>query len=511
MNRPGRAARAIWWALPVPLAVLAAVLPGLQAVCLTALLFPALVAYSRFRPDGLVIAFLVCQSLVHLMKRLIFLLGPQPQAVYFGVQLLPSVVLLLLMAAAAKRLRGRRLPWSGRLLAAFLVLSAASTLVSASRLSWLTVLTVVYQNLLPPLLFFAGLFLTPESFARVGRTMAILAGISVLYGCLQLAGGPTFLDRAWAAQTYAYSIHGGKVFAYLEGASPEFRSYSYYADPLTWGFFLVAGVTGAVVARLHGRISRSVFVGTVVLALTGLFFSLTRTAWVGLLAMLFLFGLFGWRSFRRPLLVLGLVIGSFAATVAAGDFLYRELFVARRMPVFQSGVLARYATVGTIEARTSAWTAMREAVSISPAWGQGLGVMLEASRSREAAKAYGLLSSHNFLVELVYGVGIPGALLFLGFLWQLLREGFSAWRRAPEARFQRHLRWLLAYAAGCLVTGYLNGPSFMTSEWFLISGTVAGCQWQMAAAQARRAAHAPVQPGALRVEPQPVLEGRLGG
>ena len=181
------------------------------------------------------------------------------------------------------------------------------------------------------------------------------------------------------------------------------------------------------------------------------------------------------------------------------------------MPVFESSVLSRYATVGTIEARTSAWAALKEAVAASPAWGQGFGVMLDANRSPEASRTYRSLTSHNFLVELVFDVGVPGALLFLLFFWQLLREGFSALRRAAAPELRLHLRWLIAYAAGCMVTGYLNGPSFMTSEWFLILGALAGYQWQAATVPAGRPLREPVRRfSVLGAGPLPVLGGRSG-
>ncbi len=464
----------LWWAPLVALLALAATLPGLQAAFLAALLFPALIAFSRFRVDGLAAAFLICQSLVHLLKRLIFVLGPQPHAVYLGIQLLPSVVVLLLSAVAMKQLRGRKLPWSARLLAAFLALSVALTLRGLADLPWLIVLSAIHQYLLPFLLYFAGLTLTPSRLARVGRTMAILACLSVVYGLVQLAGGPTALDRAWANETYSFSIHGGKVFAYLEGAALEFRSYSYYADPLTWGFALLAGLAGAAAARRLGRMSRAMFAVAGLVMLAGLFFTLTRTVWVGLAVALAVFGLLARPGLRRPWLVFALVMGSFAGVVTAGGFVYREFFLERRIQAFRSPILTRYLTVGTIEARTSAWNALKEAAEASPVWGQGYGVMLWVNRNRDVSQEHRQLVSHNFLVELVFNTGIPGALLFLGFFWQWLREAFRALGLSANPGHRRVIRWLIAFAAGCMVTGYLNGPSFMTGEWFLLLGAMAG-------------------------------------
>lgn len=512
---PSTGRQSAYWMVAVgaiPLVCAAAAFPQLQPIFLVCLVFSALVAYSHFQLDGLVVVFLICQSLVHLLKRVIFVFGPQPQAVYFGVQLLPTAVLFALCAVVLQRLRGRKLPLSARLLAAFLALAVVTTLASLTSEPWMDVLSAIHQQLLPFLMFYAGLLLTPDKFARVGRTLGILAGLSVIYGGIQLAGGPTALDRAWANQTYSYSIQGGKVFRYVEGLSSDFRSYSYYADPLTWGLFLLSGLAGAAVARELGRMSRVLYAGIVVLVLAGLFLSMTRTVWVGLLVMLGAFALLRYRTFRRPWLVFCLVMGSFSAVVLAGDFLYQELFVARRLPVFQSAILSRYLTVGTIEARIGAWTALKDVISTSPVGGQGYGMRQYANLSQESPQTDRRFFSHNFLVDLVINVGVPGALLFLWFYWQWLREGLGTLRRASNRGQRRLARWILAFSVGQMITGYLNGTTFMNSEFFLIMGVLSGLPLEGAAVRVNCQA-----PGGAPSIPLPALKpvytvrGEYGG
>jgi O-antigen ligase len=265
------------------------------------------------------------------------------------------------------------------------------------------------------------------------------------------------------------------VFAYLEGASPDFRGYSYYADPLTWGLFLLAGLVGATLAREQAKMSRWSWLSLAALVLAGVFCTLTRTVWVGLLVTAGVFVLFRYRTFRRPWLVFCLSMGSFGGTVLVGDFLYRELFLAQRLPVFENAITGRYLTVGTIAARISAWSALRDAISMAPVLGQGYGVMLYALRDAEAARLYRIPFSHNFLVDLVLNAGVPGALLFVWFYLQWLREGFAVLRRTLDARLRRTLLWIIAFSVGSVITGYLNGASFMTYEFFLIMGLLTGC------------------------------------
>ncbi len=493
----------------VPLLCMAVVVPWLQSVVLVAILFPALLAYSRFQLEGLIIAFLVCQGLVQLLKRVIFVFGPQPQAVYLGIQLLPACLLLILAVVAFRRFCRVRLPWSGRLLATFVAVATLATALSAWSLPWWVVLSGVHQEVLPFTMFFVGMLVTPRHFARIGRTMGVLAGLSVVYGLIQLGSGPTFVDRAWASETFSYSIQGGKVFAYLAGASSDFRGYSYYADPVTWGFSLLAGLVGATLAREQAKTSRWFWLTLVALVLAGVFCTQTRTVWAGLVVTAGAFVLFRYRAFRRPWLVFCLSMGSFAVVVVAGDFLYRELFLAQRLPVFQNALTARYLTVGTIEARISAWSALQDAIRTTPVIGQGYGAMLYAVRDAESVRLGWKTISHNFLVDLIRNTGVAGALLFVWFYLQWLREGFAVFRGTLDPRLKRSFLWIIAFSVGSVITGYLNGDNFMTYEFFLIMGLLTGCATHPRLVVSRReAAFARYGPSAHSAFPLPTVRNR---
>lgn len=452
--------------------------PWLHAVALAALLIPILLAWSRLQLQGLVISFLVAESVVHILKRGVFLAGAQPRGAYYALQALPAVLLALALSAAIPALRRRPLPWSGRLLCGYLVVAASSLLANLSRLPWTVSAAAAYEYLFPLAAFYAGLALRPVSLPRVARWLALLAAVSVAYGLLQLATGPTLLDRVWATETQSYSIHGGKVFAFLEGVTPEFRAFSYYADPLTWGLFLVAGFAAGAIARETGSLSRRGWLLLSWWLLAGLFCTLTRTAWVGLLATVAVFGALGWRGARRPWLIFSMTLLSFAAAMTAGNYLYRNLFLGKRRPAVSSVIASRYLNLGTIEARISAWDALRQEVRSTPLVGRSHGEMEQALRgSRTDADSRPRLH-HNFLVELVSSTGLPGAALFLLFYFQWLREAVVRLRSAADPRWRRALRWLMAFAVGGMVTGYLNGLSFMTCEMFLMMGVTVGDGWR---------------------------------
>jgi hypothetical protein len=454
--------------------LLAAWKPELYSLNLVALAAVALLGWCGTDLSGLLAAYLVSSCLIHLLKRVIFLFGPQTQEVYIALQLGPGVLLIAVVLAALPRLRRRKPAPSSVWLGAFLAVAVVSTALSLRRTEALYVGTAIYQQLLPFVLYFVAQALTREEMARALKITVLLAGASALYGAVQFVSGPTLVDRAWAAGTYQYSIHGSKVLDYIEGKNPEFRAFSFYADPLTWGLFLLAGLTAAAVARELGVISRAAWRSSALLCVAGLFCAMTRTSWLGFAVMMAAVALFRFRSFRRPWLVFAAAVGLFGITVVGGSYLYREVFLARRLPVTDNPVAQRYLTVGTIEARMSAWEELQSALREGSVIGSGNAALVEAVSAREPSVAGSKGLVHNLLVQIAIQNGWLGALLFLGFVAQWLREAFRKLPRAANPGERRAMQWLIAFGAGSLATGYLNGGNFLTHLYFLLTALVAG-------------------------------------
>ncbi|MCL6544864.1 MAG: O-antigen ligase family protein [Bryobacteraceae bacterium] len=454
--------------------LLAAWKPELYSVNLVALAAIALLGWCGTDLSGLLAAYLVSSCLIHLLKRVIFLFGPQTQEVYIALQLGPGLLLIAVVLAALPRLRRRKPSPSSVWMAAFLAVALLSTGLSLRRTEALYVGTAVYQQLLPFALYWVGQVLTQAETIRALKTTVLLAGASALYGMVQFISGPTFVDRAWAAGTYQYSIHGGKVLDYIEGRNPEFRAFSFYADPLTWGLFLLAGMAAAAVARDLGVISRAAWRTSLWLCLAGLFCAMTRTSWLGFAVMITAVLLMRFRSLRRPWLVFSLAVSLFGITVVGGSYLYREVFLARRLPVTDNPVAQRYLTVGTIEARMSAWEELQAALREGSVIGSGNAALVEAMSARGSAATGSKGLVHNVLVQITIQNGWLGALLFLGFVAQWLREAFRKLPRATSPTERRAIQWLIAFGVGSLATGYLNGGNFLTHLYFLLTALVAG-------------------------------------
>jgi hypothetical protein len=451
----------------------AASIPWLQGLSIAAVLALTPLLLSHFELPNLVLTFLVTQNLIHLLKRAVFLFGHQSKLIYLVIQLLPLLVFLVVCVSAIRLRRRIPMPTSAKLLGCYLAIALATTIGQASAVPWEPVVAAIHQQLLPFALFFVGIYLTLEDLARIGRYITVLAVLSVGYGFFQLTLGPTSIDRLWAAETYSYSIHANKVFAYLTGYSPDFRAFSYHADPLTWGLFLFSASITAAVACIFGKIGRAEWRFLFSMVLLGLFLSLTRTSWAGLLVTLGAYGLLKRRLMWRPWLVFLAVFVTFAFVVVGGEYVYRE-FHHGRLPVPENTIAARYLTIGTLEARISAFQSLQNAILTSPILGKGYGVMLHAHRSAEASRLLPMSQSHNFLVELVFTVGVPGAMMFMLFYFQWLREGISVVLKTHDLRVFLSLRWIIAFSIGSMITGYLNGGAFMTYEFFLILGVLAG-------------------------------------
>lgn len=454
--------------------VLAAWDPGLYALNLVALSTMVLVGWCGLDLSGLLAAYLVSNCLIHLWKRLIFLFGPQTQEVYVAAQLAPGVVLVGVVLAALPRLRGRKLAPSSGWLAAFLAIAVLSTALSLRRTEVLYAGAAVYQQLFPFALYFVGQVLRRAEMVRALRITVLLAALSAVYGIIQFLSGPTLVDRLWAAGTYQYSIHGSKVLDYLEGKTSEFRAFSFYADPLTWGLFLLAGIAAAAVARQLGAISQGVWRTSVWLGVAGLFCGMTRTSWLGFGVMMAAVALFRFRSLRRPWLVFAAAVSLFGVTVVGGSYMYREVFLARRLPATDNPVVQRYLTIGTIEARMSAWEELQAVLREGSVIGSGNTALVEAV-SRHGSFGPGLKGLvHNVFVQITIQNGWIGALLFLAFVAQWLREAFGKLRGAGKRPEQRAVQWLIAFGVGSLATGFLNGGNFLTHLFFLWTGLAAG-------------------------------------
>jgi len=158
----------------------------------------------------------------------------------------------------------------------------------------------------------------------------------------------------------------------------------------------------------------------------------------------------------------------FLLVVQVGSYLYWSFGPLMPSVVALNPIARRYLTVGTLEARLGAWDALTDSLSQHPILGEGFAYNEHFTQAL-AGRSIGDPASHNFLVETIVCAGIPGLALLSWFLIALLRDGAN---RLREMQGSTSMRWLVAFTLGYVMTGYLNGGSFMNHYFFLLTGSM---------------------------------------
>lgn len=325
-----------------------------------------------------------------------------------------------------------------------------------------------YQDLILVCAIFAGMMVPLSIFTSLGRVFAALILISVPYGVYQFATGPTFMDRTWAEALHDTSMEAAKVYLAMTVTGSEFRAYSYYADHTTWGLFLALAVIAVIISATLGMFPRRWLWVVVPMGMLGLVICQTRTAWLGLLGTFVVYRIITTRLLRRPMLLIIGVLSSFAVVVTLGDYVTRNVNVG----VFSSALLTRYATVGTMAARTSAWKLFARNLPAHWLLGTGFGF---ATAERNVSLSDEVFS-HNMYVEILVTAGLPGLLLFLGFFYYWIKEAFWV-ARVGSRNVSRVALWSISLAVGMLLTGSVQGTNFMNIYLCLMLGITSG-EWR---------------------------------
>jgi len=447
---------------------LLAVQPGYLGLSVLLTFGVAVIAITRLTFEGSLLTLVWVLSFVHLLKRAIFLFGDQDQYAYYAVLILPTIVLTMTVILGLRRARGWSLP-SGRAMFLFAGWSLVLTLV-APAIPVEARLAAIHERLLPMAGFIVGLAIPIDSrlFGSFCKTIIWSAVVTVPYGLFQFFFGYTALERNWAVATGDYSVGASHISdsLYVAPVIGDARTFSYFADSLTWGFLLSVAIV--LVVCLDSRIlSRGAKIFALSILLLGAVAAGARTPLIGVIASVLAFHLLRWKAWRRPIAMLVGLALAFGLVVWAGSILYTRVFPALASTTEQSSLTRRYLTVGTVEARIGAWDGLQDALAAHPVVGVGLAHSDYISQP-EFSSELGNFDSHNVAVDIVVTLGGVGLLVFVIFIFLLLRDGIRAYEASKHNRRTR--LWLLAFVFGMLTTGFLNGPTFMTVYFFTLSG-----------------------------------------
>lgn len=294
-------------------------------------------------------------------------------------------------------------------------------------------------------------------------TAAVGAAVAVTgYGLLQPFVPPLFAGEEFLREWYSRgslprisSTVGGPVIfgGYLAFMLPVFVSMCARSGVIRRGLWLAAAA-GTVVA----------------LALT-----LTRAAWVGAAAGLFVFGLAGWRSIPGRRVIAAVLL---LTAVGAGGLL---LSIGRPGEVVSRVAATATAQSGSVAQRVYTWQGTLSLIRSRPLLGWGpetLGEVFPYDRP-SLVRYFGfrpviINRAHNDVLHVAVSVGIPGAAAYVLF-WILVMAG--AWRRRTV--LEGSDRILAAGWAGALVA-YLvqvqfsfSTPAVTPTVW-LLAGAVSG-------------------------------------
>ena len=425
-----------------------------------------LIAASKLKAANLVIAYIIADHLCQFLKRVIFTVGPQTRTVYYGFQLLPTLLLMIAGMSALTIVARKKLPLSSKIFIGYMITSVVASLINFRAVPLTSWFSGLGDGLIPFGSILIGMALPLTIFKRLSRLFIFFIVVSVVYGMFQFFTGPTVIDQAWATATHDYSIEGYKVYDKMYGHGSDFRPFSYYADHTTWGLFMALACIVLIASVSMDMLPKKALYFVIPFGLVGLVICQTRTPWLAFLAALVIHRVITTRALRRPMLLILGVIASFGIVVSLGTYMTQHFYFG-----FANAILNRYATVGTMEARTSAWRLFVRNLPAHWLIGTGFGYATSDPNVSMAEEIY----SHNMFVSIMVVSGLPGLIMFLAFFYQWMKEAFwvASVSSAPVARASL---WMIALTVGMLLTGNVQGPLFMSNYLCILFGIISG-EW----------------------------------
>jgi len=420
----------------------------------------ALLVWSLSRPIGdAVIGYLFVYVFADTLKRLVIAVGPDAcLAQYVPLGLKFSLLLVIGARGLCVRIAARRMDAADLALAAFVAFRVLG-LVTADSLGAAATVLMAPFTIGPILVYFAfrEADRIPGWRKRFLRTLTVLGVVAAGYGIFQTVHGPTWIDRAWAEASHDYSIQALNVWNAVNSGD-AMRSYAFFADHFSYGFFLVASLCALAAGPWPaGRAAR---IGTASLLLVALGLAMTRSAWFTIVLVTGAAAVLTVAGGLKRLLPAAALLGYVALTLAINP-IYERWFPRQS---FGSETEALAFSLGTLEARADGaeafWTAVRRYPLVGDA-GEAAGayfITAKVSGDLEAElenRAFD--DSHNFLVGAVSRSGLPGQSAFLVFLVAVLRHGVNTGRREV---------WIVSGALGLFLTGVVASENFLNGFFF---------------------------------------------
>lgn len=415
-------------------------------------------------------------ALVDFLKRLVFLVPGQAPFSQYLVFLVPTGVYVVGVLLPGIRALGGQLHRGAVLFPLAYVLVALLNTWGATGAPFLakaaaTALLILPWTILPVALC------SPEAFARVAWVLVGCAVLSTTFAMIQFVFGPTLVDVRWAHAVGDLSIGASKLAEFWKHPDALvwlWRVDGFQPDAFTFAMFDLTALAAAQLLRAWGALRRAGFIAVGSLLTIGVVMSLTRTMWLATAAAL----VFTWAARRHPLLlrppvIVLLLVGAVVAG-QVGAYVLHSLIGLRLAT--GSAVLGRALLVGTVEARLGGLQAFLSALHLHGLVGVGHAAQPWVSDKLGGPKLPPNSSAHNFLVEEVWLVGVPGLLLFWATLYSTIR-GLARRGVVEDTMTRSTAAVLVGYLIGMFLSGLGNGGVFLGYYgyyYFFFSGVLAG-------------------------------------
>lgn len=319
-------------------------------------------------------------------------------------------------------------------------------------------------------LFFAGvhLFGSLRGMRTLMRAASAGASAAIIYGLAQVVLPPLFPGEAFIRSWY--------------GGLGVPRLFSTLGSPIVFGGYLAVmlPLLLALAITAPGRI-RHACLGAACLGLAAAVLTLTRAAWLAILAGTAIF----WPLLGRPVLRRSRLAAAAYAAAALAAVIIALSVVASPAAIGERVVSSVDVSSGSLGTRLYMWSKTVEMIQARPLLGWGLetlGTVFPYDRPA-LVRLFGMAPviidrAHNDVLQVAVSVGIPGAAAYLAF-WLLVIGAAARVVRGAEGEGRVLAAGCLAAVAAFLIQLQFSFSSVALSPMvWLLAG--AACGWQAA-------------------------------
>ena len=363
------------------------------------------VLVALFRPLSGFFCYAVSIQFVDYFKRLLLLFGVPSSTEWYGMLLLPDVILMAALAGTLFYSENQSQVDTRKYL---LVANAIAVYISwySIRSVWTEAPLVnslgKWKLVIPYFTcFYIGkrLLANRDALRRLLQVLAASVGLAAIYGVCQLLFGLTSFEERWLYEGYTHLEL--PTLIYGDG---NVRAFSFYSDADTFASTIACvGTLLAFSRRMFGRFwwNSWFLLGLMGAALVA---SLVRAGWVHALLGA---GIYFWtRSTARPMrkiLILLILVG----LLASGIF-----WAVSALTNLESPFLARALVTGTYNSRTIGYQNLFQMGIISFVVGRGVATMPGSVKDISGMGVDNELLAHDLVSDLLYEIGWIGFGLF---------------------------------------------------------------------------------------------------